>query len=41
VEPLEYLDKYVPTKYGILFREKLFISDENLTSFYLRIGEVE
>ena len=25
VEPLEYVDKYVPTKYGILFRERLFV----------------
>ena len=26
VEPLEYMDKYVPTKYGILFRERLFVT---------------
>ncbi len=26
VEPLEYSDKYVPTKYGILFRERLFVN---------------
>ncbi len=25
VEPLEYMDKYAPTKYGILFRERLFV----------------
>ena len=25
VEPLVYIEKYLPTKYGILFREKLFV----------------
>lgn len=25
VEPLEYMDKYIPTKYGVLFRERLFV----------------
>ena len=25
LEPLEYIDKYQPTKYGILFRERLFV----------------
>lgn len=25
LEPVEYTDKYVPTKYGIIFRERLFV----------------
>ena len=25
VEPLEYFDKYAPSKYGVLFRERLFV----------------
>ena len=25
LEPLEYVDKYQPTKYGFLFRERLFV----------------
>lgn len=25
VEPVEYMDKYVPTKYGVLFSERLFV----------------
>jgi hypothetical protein len=25
VEPLKYIDKYQPYKYGILFRERIFV----------------
>lgn len=41
VEPLEYTDRYIPTKYGILFREKLYADESSITSFFLRIAEVE
>jgi len=40
VEPLEYMDKYVPTKYGILFRERLFLNNELQASFFVRICDV-
>ena len=33
VEPLEYVDKYNPTKYGIIFKEKLFVAEETICSF--------
>lgn len=26
IDPLEYMDRYAPTKYGIIFRERLFVS---------------
>lgn len=25
LEPVEYIDKYLPTKYGIIFRERIFV----------------
>ena len=41
VEPLEYFDRYTPTKYGILFRQKLYLSEEANLSLVLRLGEFE
>jgi len=29
VEPLEYQDKYQPWKYGIIFKEKVFVSSDH------------
>ena len=29
VEPLEYSDKYFPSKYGIIFKEKVFVSADH------------
>ncbi|EGR33436.1 hypothetical protein IMG5_052980 [Ichthyophthirius multifiliis] len=40
VEPLVYQEKYFPTKYGILFREKLYVQEDTLVSLRLKIGEV-
>lgn len=40
VEPLQYFDRFVPSKYGIIFREKLFVGGNTFASFYLKLGEV-
>ena len=40
VEPTKFIDKYIPTKYGIIFREKIFVNETTLASFYVRLGEV-
>ncbi len=40
VEPLKYIDKYIPYKYGILFRERLFVSDKCLATFNVKINNV-
>lgn len=37
VEPLMYVEKYLPTKYGILFREKLYVSESTIASFNLKV----
>ena len=29
VEPVEYTDKYLPSKYGIIFKEKLYMSGDH------------
>ena len=31
-EPLEYSDKYYPSKYGIIFKEKLMIGPEHVNA---------
>ena len=36
-EPVEYSDKYVPSKYGIIFKEKIYISPMDHTSTALNI----
>jgi len=36
-EPLEYLDNYVPTKYGIIFQEKIVISPTDHTCAAMNI----
>lgn len=36
-EPLEYTDAYVPTKYGVIFREKVLISPVDHTSAAMNI----
>lgn len=36
-EPLEYEDQYVPTKYGIIFKEKIIISPTDMTNAALNI----
>lgn len=40
VEPLKYIDKYAPYKYGILFKERIFVADKCLASFYVKIANV-
>lgn len=42
-EPLEYSDAYVPTKYGIIFKEKLVVSptDHTCTSMNVRLMKGE
>lgn len=36
-EPLEYEDSYVPTKYGIIFKEKIIISPTDMTNAAINI----
>lgn len=36
-EPVEYADKYVPSKYGIIFKEKIYISPADHTSTAINI----
>jgi hypothetical protein len=36
-EPVEYSDKYVPSKYGIIFKEKIYISPTDHTSTAINI----
>jgi len=36
-EPLEYVDAYVPTKYGVIFQEKIVISPSDHTSAAMNI----
>jgi hypothetical protein len=33
-EPLEYTDKYNPSKYGIIFKEKIMIGPEHVSSAF-------
>jgi len=40
VAPFEYSDKYLPGKYGIIFRERLFVGNTVCTSFFLRMAQV-
>lgn len=40
LEPVEYTDKYFPTKYGIIFRERLFVNNEVQSSLYVRLANV-
>lgn len=38
VEPLEYSDKYAPTKYGIIFKEKVYTGpDHTSASFNIKL----
>jgi len=38
VEPVEYSDKYAPSKYGIIFKEKVFVGpDHTHVAFNVRI----
>ena len=35
---MRYSDKYIPTKYGIIFRERIFAND-SISSFFVRLAE--
>jgi len=35
------MDRYNPNKYGIIFRDKLFVADDTVASIDLRLGEVD
>jgi hypothetical protein len=42
VEPFEYTDKYAPSKYGIIFKEKLFVGpDHTSAAFNIRLRNKE
>ncbi len=34
MEPFEYSDKYVPSKYGIIFKEKIFVGPDNTSAAF-------
>jgi len=36
-EPVEYTDVYTPSKYGIILKEKVFISPTEATATYMNI----
>ena len=38
VPPVEFNDKYLPSKYGIIFRERLFVGSTVCASFFLRLA---
>lgn len=38
VSPVEFNDKYTPGKYGIIFRERLFVANTVCASFFLRLA---
>lgn len=40
VEPQEYTDKYNVNKYGVLFRERLFVNDDVYSSFFVRLVNI-
>ncbi len=40
LDPQEFYDKYVPTKYGIIFRERLFVNNEVQGSAYIRLANI-
>ena len=39
MDPLIYSDAYVPYKYGIIFKEKLYVANETSSSFNIRITQ--
>ena len=41
VEQIEYFDRYIPSKYAILFKLKLYVNESVDASFYLRLGEID
>ncbi len=40
LEPQKFFDKYIPSKYGIIFREKIFVAEETIVTLNLRITEL-
>ena len=38
LDPLEYSEAYLPHKYGIIFKEKVFVGDTTLASLYVSIS---
>jgi len=42
-EPVEYVDKYIPSKYGIIFKEKVLISpaEHTLVSLNVKLNKNE
>lgn len=41
VQPIKYVEKYQPNKYGLIFRERLFSNVDNNISFGIKIMEGE
>jgi hypothetical protein len=40
LDPIEYIDRYNPNKYGTIFREQIFITDENPISIHVKIRKI-
>ena len=35
LDPLEYSDRFVPNKYGIVFKEKIYVGDHTSAAFHV------
>ena len=40
VEPQDFFDKYIPYKYGVIFKEKIYCNEGAVATFYAKITEV-
>lgn len=41
VEPFKFIEKYVPNKYGIICKERIFTNSDNNVTINLKIAEFE
>ena len=41
LDPLEYTDQYYPNKYGIIFKEKVYVGEQTSASFHFRLRCME
>ena len=41
LDPLEYSDRFVPNKYGIVFKEKIYVGDHTSAAFHVEIKQTK
>jgi hypothetical protein len=41
VEPVKFVEKYVPNKYGLLCKERIFTNNDNSATITVKLGEFE